>query len=504
MKYLLAHDLGTSGDKATLFSQDGELVASRVRSYPVYYSGKNQAQQDAEDWWQAFRLSTGELLSASGVDPADIAAVSFSGQMMGCLCVDRQGAPLRPAIIWADSRASEQSRKIDENISQWDFYNITGHRNMPYYGVQKLMWVRDKEPEIYRNTYKVLNAKDYIVHKLTGVFCTDYSDANSMTCFDINTLSWSERLVGISGIEPEKLPEAHPSTYVAGGVTREAADLTGLAPGTPVVIGGGDGVIASVGAGSVLPGRTYSCMGTSAWVTTCTDKPIYDSQMRTVTWVHPSPGMYAPNGTMQAAGAAFSWLRDTVCAGLAEEAARRGVSAYTLMDELAQASPPGSNGLVFLPYLMGERAPRWDPDLKGAFLGLSVSTSLGDMIRGVLEGVTMNLAVIMDCLRQHVDIHKLVLVGGGAKGQVWRQIMADIYGADILVPTVLEEAGSMGACVTAGVGIGMYGSFTKIDDFLEIASVCRPNAQAHGAYSQIRPVFEQCFQAVSGLKLTGG
>lgn len=496
MKYLLAHDLGTSGDKATLFSEDGTLLGSKVASYKVYYFNKNWAEQDAGDWWEAFCCSTKSLIAECGIDARDIAAVSFSGQMMGCLCVDRKGVPLRRSIIWADSRAQKQADDLARHISQEDFYHIVGHRNTPSYGVQKLMWIRDHEPEIYANTYKVLNAKDYITFCLTGTFCTDYSDANSMACFDIRRFQWSDILIDYAGIDGDKLPDAMPSTHIAGGVTREAAALTGLAVDTPVVIGAGDGSMANVGAGSISPGKTYSSMGTSAWITTTSLQPIYDEEMRTVTWCHAIPGLYAPNGTMQAAGASYSWLKDTICRYETEEARKRGVSPYQYINEQVEMSPPGSNGVLFLPYLMGERAPRWNPDAKGAFLGLRTETTRSDILRSVLEGVTMNLAIILEALRRHTAIDEIVVIGGGAKGAVWRQIMADIYQTRIVVPTLLEEAGAMGAAVTAGVGVGLYQDFTAIHRFLKLHSVCEPNPGNAEIYRSARVLFDQCYEVL--------
>lgn len=494
MKYLLAHDLGTSGDKASLFTEEGTLLGSKVAPYQVYYFNRNWAEQDAGDWWDAFCLSTRALIRECGIDAREIAAVSFSGQMMGCLCVDRKGTPLRRSIIWADSRAQKQADDISRHISQQDFYRIVGHRNIPSYGVQKLMWVRDNEPEIYAGTYKVLNAKDYITFKLTGSFLTDYSDANSMACFDINTFHWSERLIGCAGIDGDKLPQAVPSTHVAGGVARSASELTGLAAGTPVVVGAGDGVMANVGAGSITPGKTYSCMGTSAWITTTSERPIFDESMRTVTWCHAIPGLYAPNGTMQAAGASYSWLKDTVCRYETEEGKKHGTSPYQYIDRQAAESVPGSNGVIFLPYLMGERAPRWNPDAKGAFIGLKAETSRGDMLRSVLEGVTMNMAIILSALRKHVPIHEIVVIGGGAKGPVWRQIMADIYNTRIVVPALLEEAGAMGAAVTGGVGVGLYKDFTAIDSFLKISSTCEPDPENAARYGPVKELFDRCYE----------
>lgn len=416
MRYILAHDLGTSGNKATLFSEDGRLIKSEVFSYDAHYFNDTWVEQNADDWWNAVCRTSSSLIQSTGVDPGEIGAISFSGQMMGCLCVDRNGTPLRPSIIWADQRAQKQVAQIEEHISQQDFYHIVGHRNTASYGIQKLMWVRDNEPEIYEQTYKTLNAKDYIVFKLTGKFYTEPSDANSVACFDLKTFQWSEEILKITGIDPDKLPQIKPSTFVAGGVTKEAARATGLAEGTPVVMGGGDGVVANIGCGSISPGKTYCCMGTSAWITTTAEKPIFDAQMRTVTWAHVIPGMYAPNGTMQYAGGAYNWLKNTVCSMESYKAKEEGTSPYTYMNEQIEKSTVGANGLIFLPYLLGERAPRWNPDAKGAWIGIKPETTRGDLLRSVLEGVTMNLSICLDILRTQMDIKEITVVGGRSQG----------------------------------------------------------------------------------------
>ena len=495
-KYIMAHDLGTSGNKASLFSDEGKMMGSRTFSYGAHYFNDTWVEQNADDWWEAVCRSSKELIEESGVDPADIAAVSFSGQMMGCLCVDRQGNPLRPSIIWADQRSQKQVKEIEQHISQQDFYHIVGHRNTASYGVQKLMWIRDNEPEIYEQTYKVLNAKDYIVFKLTGNFYTEPSDANSFACFDLSTFQWSDRLIEYAGIDGDKLPEIKPSTFVAGGVTKEAAEATGLAEGTAVVMGGGDGCVANIGCGSIAPGLTYCCMGTSAWITTTAEKPIFDPAMRTVTWAHVIPGMYAPNGTMQYAGGSYNWLKNTIARIETSDAEANGGSPYDRMNVLAAESSIGSNGLIFLPYLLGERAPRWNADAKGAWIGIKPETTRGDMFRSVLEGVTMNLAICLEILRSQIEINEITVVGGGAKGSLWRQMMADIYNADVKALTVLEEGNSMGAAVLGGIGAGLFEDFTAIDRFIEVQSVCKPDPEAVKAYDPVKDAFELYYQAL--------
>jgi xylulokinase len=496
MKYILAHDLGTSGNKATLFSEEGKLIGSTVFTYDTNYFNETWVEQDPADWWRAVCETSRALVSETGVSNADIAAVSFSGQMMGCLCVDKSGTPLRKSIIWADQRAQAQQRALDEHIPLREFYGIVGHRNSASYGLQKLMWVRDNEPEIYEATYKTLNAKDYIVFKLTGNFYTEPSDASSNACVDLKTLNWSERLIGYAGVDIDKFPKIVPSTFVAGGVTAAAANETGLAEGTPVVMGGGDGVCANVGAGSVKPGKSFSYIGSSAWIATTSEVPVLDEGLRTVTWAHIVPGLYAPNGTMQSAGGSYAWLKNQVCTMESFEASRMGLSPYQLIDAEIAESPVGSNGVIFLPYLLGERAPRWNVDARGAFIGLKMENQRRDMLRSVLEGVTMNLSIILDILRQQIPIDEILVIGGGAKGAVWRQMMADVYGARILAPQLLEEATSMGAAVTGGVGVGLFKNFDAIDKFIDVKYTHEPIAKNATAYKPVKEMFELCYQSL--------
>ncbi len=494
--YIIAHDLGTSGNKATLFSEEGKLIASVLHSYDTHYFNEIWVEQDANEWWNAVCNSTQSLITKTGINKEDIKVVSFSGQMMGCLCVDDRGIPLRPSIIWADQRSSTQCKQLEERIAQKDFYRITGHRNTPSYGIQKLMWIRDNEPDIYERTAKVLNAKDFIVHQLTGKFYTEPTDANSMACYDLCTGQWSDTILEYAGIDKSKLPEIVPSTFVAGNVTEEAAKLTGMSTNTLVVMGGGDGVVANIGCGSIAPGKAYCCLGTSAWVATTTDTPVYDEEMRVITWAHVIPGMYSPNGTMQYAGGSYSWLKNVVCKEDIEKAKETGESPFTYMNEEIEKSQIGSNGVMFLPYMLGERAPRWDIYAKGTWLGLKPENTKGDLLRSVLEGVTYNLAICLDILKKNTDIDELLIIGGGAKGKVWRKMFADICNVKVCVPKVLEEAGSMGAAVIAGVGIGLYEDFTAIDRFIEIQERVNPSQEAVKKYTAYKEDFEDYYQAV--------
>ncbi len=489
--YLIAHDIGTSGNKASLFTTDGQLLKSTVSAYPTDYFSSNCAEQDPLDWWRAVCESTKELLL--GIDNKDVLAVSFSGQMMGCVCVDKQGNALRKAIIWADMRAEEEARRLQEQIPMERFYRTVGHRISSSYSLEKLMWIKTHEPEVYKNTYKMLLAKDYIIQKLTGRFLTDFSDASGTNAFDLNTFEWSEEILRAAGVDGTMLPEAVASTTIAGEITHKVAEECGLAPGTKVVVGGGDGMCASVGAGSVSEGKTYNCLGSSSWICTTSKTPIYDEQYRTFNWAHIVPGMIGPCGTMQAAGASFSWLKNEVCTLETERGLQNGISPYELINEQIKGSRPGANGLLFLPYLMGERSPRWNANARGAFVGLKMEHRRADMLRSVVEGIGLNLNIILQIMKQHIPIEEMTVIGGLAKGSIQRQILADIYGMRILRLNYLEEATSIGAAITAGVGIGVHKSFEEVSRYIAVDAVEEPTAANTAVYQKMQPIFDKAY-----------
>ncbi len=496
--FIIAHDLGTTGNKATLYDQDGKLVGSAFYAYGTDYPHTSWAEQNPEDWWQAICTSTRQLLAKTGAPPGEIACITFSGQMMGCVPLDKNGHPLRTAIIWADQRSVEQERWVGERVSPQEIYRISGHRLSASYSLQKILWLRDHQPEIYRAAYKFVHAKDAMVARMTGNFVTDVSDASGMNLYDLDARRWSSRILEAVRLDESSLPEVHRSIDVVGEVLPAAADEIGVAVGTPVVIGGGDGPCAAAGSGVVAEGSAYNYIGSSSWIAVASATPVFDPECKTVTFEHIVPGMYSPNGTMQSAGASYQWMRDQLC-GVEVELARSGEgSPYEQMNTAAASSPPGANGLIFLPYLMGERSPRWNPKARGAFIGLTIRHTRADMIRAVLEGVTMNLRLILTALQSHgVQVEAMRLIGGGARGRFWNQMMADIYGLPVYRMTILEEATSMGAAMAGGVGVGLFPDFTVSQQMNPVAEIFEPDPKGRQAYEQIFPLFESCYQALA-------
>lgn len=495
-EYVLAHDLGTTGNKASLFDQEGKARASYFYGYETTYLNQNWVEQNPETWWEAICVSTRQLLARAEAAPGEVACVSFSGQMMGCVPVDRQARPLRSAIIWADTRAVAEAQELLERVGMEAAYKITGHRASASYSGAKILWVRNHQADIFRETNKFLQPKDYIVARLTGRFVTDYSDASGTNLYDLKTWNWSPVMLDAARLDPIVLPELHASIDVVGEITPEAAELAGLKAGTPVVIGGGDGCCATAGAGVVREGSAYNYVGSSSWIGIATRDPVFDPAMQTGTFAHLVPGMFSPLGTMQAAGGSYQWLRDTLCLPEKEAARLGGLSPYELMNQLAGESPPGAKGLLFLPYLLGERSPRWNPKARGAFLGLTMAHNRADMVRATLEGVTFNLRVILDAFRsQGVQIEAMRVIGGGARGAIWRQIMADIYGIPVQRPALLAEATALGAALAGGVGVGLYRDFSLAESLTPIVDTAEPSPELKPRYEQMYAIFNRAYEA---------
>ena len=495
-KYILAHDLGTTGNKATLYNAAGELINSQFFGYETDYPKTNWAEQNPEDWWEAVCKSTKKLIKDSKIDKSSIGVISFSGQMMGALPINEKGQPLSNSIIWADQRSTSEANLLSSKVGNDQIYNITGHRVSPAYSGEKILWFKMNRPEIYSNTYKFLQAKDYIIYKLTGEFVTDYSDATGTNIFDINKLEWSEKIIESAEIDINKLPDALPSTHVAGTVNANVAETVGLQKGTPVVIGAGDGTTATVGAGIIEEGEAYNVIGSSSWIALSTPEPIFDEEKKTFNWAHAVPGMYVPCGTMQTAGASYSWARDNLSPLEKIAGEKLGIDEYDLMNLMIEKSNPGANNLLYLPYLMGERSPHWDPEAKGAFIGLNMNNNRGDMLRAVLEGVTFNLRIILESFTKKVSLDSIKVIGGGAKGDIWRQIMADIYNKDILRLQLLDEASSLGGAIIGGVGVGIFDDFSIAKELNPVVDEVKPNQNNINIYNDLFPIFKEAYHSL--------
>jgi xylulokinase len=488
---LLAHDLGTTGDKASLHADTGELVASVTASYPTHYAPGGIVEQDAERWWEAVCEATRRLLHATGTEPRDVRAVGFSGQMMGAVLLDAAYRPVRPALIWADHRSRDQCDSLVAAVGMERAYAITGHRLNPTYSLAKVMWVRDEEPDTFARVRHVCLAKDFVVQRLTGRLVTDPSDASSTNAYDQARGEWSAELLAAAGIDPSLLPPIVPSTTVVGGVTAGAAEATALDAGTPVVIGGGDGPLAAVGAGIVHPeDGAYAYLGSSSWISIAAARPLRDPGMRTMTFDHVVPGAFVPTATMQAGGGSLHWLTDVLAPG-------GDPGRFARVVDPAANVAAADDGLFFLPHLLGERSPYWDPSVRGAFVGLARHHGAPHLARAVLEGVAFNLLTCIDAFREAgATVDRVDAIGGGAASDAWLAILADVWGVTVRRRSIVEEANSLGAAVTAGVGAGTMPGFEVARTLSEVTAAFEPDRERHRRYREQHARFLGAYRAL--------
>lgn len=488
---ILAHDLGTSGNKASLYTEEGELVASSLASYETHYAYNGLwAEQDPEDWWQAVCLSTQQIMA--GRNPSDVIAVAFSGQSMGCLCVDKTGVPLSRSIIWQDGRATTEAAAVVECVGgKQEACRLVGQQLTANYSLAKLMWIKANKPEIYKQTYKMLAAKDYMVLRMTGRFVTDHCDAAFMQAYDMSARAWSAELINAAGVDGCMLPEILESTDVAGYVNKQAAADLGIAPGIPVIMGSGDGPCAALGAGVLSSGDCYLCVGTSTWLSVLTDKYQPDPMGKLQVYPFAAPGLYLLAGTMQAGGLSYNWARKQYFSPS---------TPYSEIDAAVEDTPVGAGGVVYLPYLTGERSPWWNTRARGAFVGMSAETSREHMLRAVLEGVAMNLQLIREDISRVIPFSSEInIIGGGAKGGVWRQIIADVLQTIVRKTVTSDEATNFGAAIIAAVGVGLFPSFSAAKSLVKIDSVNQPNAAYADLYSEKLEIFRDSYLALKSI-----
>lgn len=469
---IIAHDLGTTGNKASLHSDDGKMLQHCTVPYPAHFASGGVAEQNPMDWWEAVGQATKKLTQMANISANEITGIGISGQMMGAIFLDENYNPTRDAIIWADFRAQKQSDYLIEKLGLEKAYKRLGHRLNPTYSIAKVMWVRDNQPEVWGKTRHICIAKDFINHKLTNRFVTEPSDASSTNCFDQLNLVWDEEILKVADIPVSYFPEIVKSTSVIGGLTSAAADHLGLNVGTPVVAGGGDGPMAALGAGIISPtDGAYACMGSSSWVAVSTVKPLHDAKMRSMTWNHIVPNQFSPTATMQAGGASLQWIVENLMP--ASEKDRFNI----LLGEAEKVSS-ADDGLYFLPHILGERSPYWNPSAAGAFIGLGRHHDRSYLVRAVLEGVAFNLLTCIQAFTDNgVPIDQVDVIGGGAESALWLQIFSDIWGVKVRSRSIVEDANSLGAAVTTLVALGK-GEFSMVKQLSTITAEFNPSSDS--------------------------
>ncbi|HEY0376388.1 MAG TPA: xylulokinase [Pyrinomonadaceae bacterium] len=450
---LLGIDVGTGGTRAVVVDESGAVVASATSEHAPFASPQiGWAEQDPRDWWRATAEAVRGVLAQDGVSADEIACVGFSGQMHGAVMLDGRDEVLRPALIWCDQRTDPQCKAITERVGAERLIELTSNPALTNFTLTKLLWVREHEPEMWERFRTILLPKDYVRLRLTNERATDVADASGTLLLDVANRRWSDAMLDALELDRNSLPSLFESPEITGRVSAEGAEATGLREGTPVVAGAGDQAAGAVGMGIVQPGAVSATIGTSGVVFAATSRPALDKKGRVHTFCHAIPGRWHVMGVTQAAGLSLRWFRDRFGAG--EVAA--GADLYDLLSEEAATAPPGAGGVLWAPYLMGERTPHLDPHARAALVGLAASHTRAHVVRAILEGVAFSLRDTLTIFGEmDVPVENIRLGGGGARSILWRQIQADVYGRAVEILEA-EEGAAYGAALLAGVGAKIW------------------------------------------------
>ncbi|EJY54600.1 xylulokinase [Alicyclobacillus hesperidum URH17-3-68] len=469
---LIGIDVGTSGVKVVLADLDGRTVAQSTRTYDVSQPQPLFAEQDPEIWWEQTCRALQDVFVKSGANPGNVRGIGLTGQMHSLVLLDEHGAVIRPAILWSDQRTQEQCDWIHSEIGLEKTIDLVANPALTNFTATKLLWVRQHEPEHYRRIRRVLLPKDYIRYRLTGEFASDVSDASGTLLLDVAGRKWSEEMCERLSIPLSWLPTVHESVEVTGRVHEKAAQATGLVAGTPVVAGAGDQAAGAIGNGIVRPGVVSSTIGTSGVVFAYAEGIVRDPKGRLHTFCHAVPGAWHVMGVTQAAGGSLQWYRNEFAQLERSTAELIGRDVYELLSDEAASVPPGSEGLVFLPYLMGERTPHLNPLARGVFFGITGRHRRAHFVRSIMEGVAFSLR---DCLELitglGLPVEQIRVSGGGARSEVWRSIQAGVFGQDVCTVEA-NEGPAFGAALLAGVGSGC---------FEDIVSACDARIRVHAS-----------------------
>jgi xylulokinase len=498
--YVLGIDVGTGGTRAIVMGADGRIAASATEDHEPFASPQiGWAEQRPDDWWRAAAAAIRKALAQSNLRGEQISCVGFSGQMHGAVMLDASGTVVRPALIWCDVRTEKQCQELNERIGSDRLIQLTCNPALPNFTLTKFLWVRENEPENWKRVRSVMLPKDYVRFKLTGERAIDVADASGTLMLDVAKRKWSDEVLEAAQIDKALLPALYESPDVCGKVSSQGAEATGLEPGTPVVAGAGDQAAGATGMGIVTPGAVSATIGTSGVVFAATDRPALDPRGRLHTFCHAVPGRWHVMGVTQAAGLSLRWFRDR----FGNASSTPGHDPYGRLTEEAAAVPPGSDGLLWAPYLMGERTPHLDPDARGVLAGLTATHTRAHVVRAILEGVAFSLKDTFTIFEEmNVPVKRIRLGGGGARSPLWRQIQADVYGHEVEIVEA-EEGAAYGAAILAGVAAKIWPSVeAACDSVVRVKDRVQPIAvnvaamkSAYAAFRRVYPAMKSIFKS---------
>jgi xylulokinase len=504
---IIAYDLGTGGIKASLFDVSGVSYAHIFEQYATFYSGDDIHEQNPDDWWNGIIHSTRALIEKSSVNPEEIVGISISGHSLGAVPVDKSGALLRSLTpIWSDTRASKQSEEFFKTVSYDDWYLNTGN-GFPSecYTIFKIIWYRDNEPDMFSKIYKILGSKDYCNLRLTGKMLTDYSYASGSGVYSLNKHNYVPEYIQASGINPNILPEIIPSHGIVGNLTKEASLQLGLPTSVKVICGGVDNSCMALGSMGTKDGRSYTSLGSSSWIAVIGNQPILDLEYKPFVFEHCIEGLYASATSIFSAGNSFRWVRDNICHELLDrEASGEIKDSYAEMNVMLEKSPIGSNKLIFNPSMAGGAMIEESKNIVAGFVGLSLGHTRNDLVRAAMEGITFNLKYAIDILsKYHPGLTKMLLVGGGSKSKIWRQMFADIFNLEIIKTNIDQDAASLGAAALVAYGLGYWSDYERLDKIHVINSIEIPITENTIKYNKIYPIHREVahYMALAGNRL---
>jgi D-xylulose kinase len=480
--FVAALDLGTTGCRTFIFDIDGTIIARDYQEWESYYPTPSYVEQKANSWWESIKDTIEGAIKKSGIDKTEIVSLSVTNQRETIVPVDKEGNPLHNALVWQDRRTIDQVEFIKNKIGIDKIYQTTGLTIDPYFSATKILWFKDEKPEIYKKTHKFLLVSDYIIYKLTGKYCTDYSNASRTMLFDINNLKYSEDIASQLELDLDKMPDTFESGVEIGEIE---SNETSFDKKTLVITGAGDQQSAALGVGVIKPGDIKCTTGTGSFILAYLDKPKFDPKRRVLCSCHAIPGKWVQEASIFTTGAVLRWFRDEIaavdCMDIEEEQ-----DPYEIITSEAEKSEIGANGLLLIPHFIGAGAPHWNPYSRGILFGLALGHKRKDLYKAVLEGVAFELRKSIDVFRE-IDIEpkELKLTGGGSRSDLWNQIFADVLGVSC-VRNVIEEATSLGAAILAAAGAGLFPDIAKAaENICKVEKRWITNTKNQDRYNQI-------------------
>ena len=501
-QYILSIDVGTTGGRTIIFNLEGEIIESAYQEYESFFPTPTDVEQDANDWWIVTVNTIKEVLKKSKINPTKIVSTSVTNQRETIVPVNEEGIPLSRAIVWQDRRTIKECEEIKESVGSDKIYDLTGLTVDPYFSSPKILWMKKNWSKAFSEAHKFLLVHDFIQMKLTDEFITDYSNASRTMLFDINSMTWSDKILNALNLPKEKLPKPLPSGEKVDGLTKKAAKETGLPEGLPVIAGGGDQQCAAIGVGVTRKGRIKATTGTGTFLLAYLDKSQRDKKRRVLCSCHAMPGKYVYEASIFTTGSILRWFRDNFSSAEKSLAPSLNLDSYELLGMQAESVKPGSEGLMILPHFVGAGAPHWDPNARGLIFGLGLGHTRKHLIRAIMEATCYEIRTNLNVFEElDVNLKELRITGGASRNSTWNQIEADICGLPVIKGRV-EEATALGAAILAGVGAGIYKNIdSAAEEMVKIDEKKTPNTENVKLYDKFYEVYNALYSTIKSQNL---